>query len=325
MPKKVLIFATGGTIAMKFDVGSGGVVPAVSGAELIHTVTGIDALCPVEVREFSNIPSEHMTPQKMFTLACAINEALQDDEVAGIVVTHGTDTMEETAYMLELMVNSDTPVVLTAAMRSASDLSPDGPKNILCAVKTACSKEARGLGTLVVLNEQIHGAREVTKTHSTNPDTFASPWWGPLGYVDEDKVIIRHLPAIKQHICPKALGGEVYLLKLTAGCDTLLFDTLIEKHVAGIVVEAFGRGNMPVPIEECLQRACAAKIPVVLTSRCFAGRVLGIYSYEGGGKSLQGSGAIFTEELSGQKARIKLMLALGITQNPKELAEYFSL
>ena len=142
--KKVIVFTTGGTIAMKYDPKVNGLVPAVSGEDLAAAVPGLDKVADVEVREFSNIASPGMTPEMMFQLSKMINEALESDDVAGAVVTHGTDTVEETSYMLDLFHQSEKPVVLTAAMRGAGDTSPDGPANIYCAVKTAASEEARG-------------------------------------------------------------------------------------------------------------------------------------------------------------------------------------
>lgn len=322
MSKKVVVLTTGGTIAMKFDPEKG-VVPAVSGQDLVDAVPGLGDVCAVEVREFSNIPSPHMTPGIMFRLSRLVDEILTDEEVLGVVITHGTDTVEETAYLIDLSYSGEKPVVLTAAMRSAAEISPDGPKNILCAVQTAASPKARGLGALLVLNEEIHAAREVTKTHSANVATFGSGWWGPLGYVDEDRVIIRRVPVGRQHICPKQLGDEVYLLKLATSSDTLLFDTLVEKNVAGIVLEGFGRGNVPPAVLPCIEHATAKGIPVVLTSRTGGGRVLDVYGYVGGAVTCVKAGAILGGDISGQKARLKLMLALGLTRDRAEIAKYF--
>lgn len=180
--KKVIVFTTGGTIAMKYDAEKGGLVPAVSGADLAAAVPGLDKVADVEVREFSNVASCNMSPERMFALSHAIEEALKADDVAGAVVTHGTDTLEETSYFLDLLHPSEKPICVVGAMRGASDTSPDGPMNIYCAVKTAASDEARGKGVLVVLNNTIHAAGQVRKTHSANPATFESPWWGPIGY-----------------------------------------------------------------------------------------------------------------------------------------------
>lgn len=323
MGGKVVVFTTGGTIAMRYDAKSGGAVPAVSGLELIEAVPPLAAVCPVEVREFANIPSPHMTPKLMLDLAHQVEKALAEPDVLGAVITHGTDTLEETACFLDLYCAAEKPICLTAAMRSAAEISPDGPKNILCAVRTTASLEARGMGVFVVMNEEIHAAREVTKTHSANTKTFASPFWGPVGYVDADRVIFRRASLSPQKIRPAAIVEDVHLVKLAAGSDDFFFTCLVEKKAAGIVVEGFGRGNVPPGAFAGMKKAVAAGIPVVLTTRCSGGRVLDIYAYDGGVIRQKEAGVILGGEINGQKARIKLILALGVTRDHKQLADYF--
>ena len=186
-----------------------GIVPAVSGEDLVASVPGLREACPIEVMEFSNIPSPHMTPKRMFELGNKVEELLRHEDILGVVITHGTDTLEETAYLLDLVHNSEKPVCLTGAMRSAAEISPDGPVNLLCAVRTAASSEARGKGVLVVMNEEIHAAREVVKSHSANTETFVSPFWGPLGYVDPDRVVFRRNTLGRQSIRPPELVEDV--------------------------------------------------------------------------------------------------------------------
>ena len=322
MSQKVIVLSTGGTIAMKLDPEKG-VVPAVSGKDLVEAVPELEKVCEVEVREFSNIPSPQMTPAIMLDLSRRIEKALGESDVLGVVVTHGTDTVEETAYFADLYVDSPKPVCFTAAMRSAAEISPDGPKNILCAVRVAASPKARDLGVLVVLNEVVHAAREVTKTHSANPATFDSPWWGPLGYVDEDRVVLRRAPLGRQNLHPEALGGEVPVIKIATGDDATLLDFFTQRGVAGMVIEGFGRGNLPPGVIPGIERATAEGIPVVLTTRTGAGRVLDVYGYPGGVVTAKAAGAILGGELSAPKARLKLMLALGISKNRDKIASYF--
>lgn len=323
MKGKVIVFTTGGTIAMRHDPVSGGAVPAVSGPELIEAVPPLADVCPVEVREFSNIPSPHMTPRLMLNLARKVEEALAEPDVLGAVITHGTDTLEESAYFMDLYVDSDKPVCLTAAMRSAAEISADGPMNILCAVRAAASRQARAKGAMVVLNEEIHAAREVTKTHSANPKTFASPFWGPLGYVDADRVIFRRAPLEPQKIHPAEIDDKVFLIKLFAGADDTLLNFLVEKKVSGIVVEGFGRGNVSPGAFKGMKHAVDSGIPVVIVTRCLGGRVLDVYAYDGGVKRQIEAGIILGGEINGQKARIKLILALGMTRDSEKLAVYF--
>lgn len=308
---------------MKPDAGRG-VVPAVSGNDLVEAVPGLKDLCDLDVREFSNIPSCQMSPQKMHELAHAVKSALEEDETVGVVITHGTDTVEESAFYLDTTLNTQKPVVFTAAMRDAGSPSADGPKNILCAARTALAPEARSLGVLVVLNELVHSALDVTKTHSANTDAFAAPWRGPIGYVDDDAVIIRRSPVPREHFFPDAPVGEVHLLKMTAGCDAALLDFLIEKKAAGIVIEGFGRGNVPPAVQNSMLKAVENNIPVALSSRCGAGRPAHAYGYAGGGRISHEGGVIFAGELSGPKARIFLMLVLGQTRDMREIQRYFA-
>lgn len=322
--KKIILISTGGTIAMRFDQEKQGLVPAVSGAELIEAVPELSAELPLEVIEFSNIPSPHMTPTRMLALAKEIDRLATDDTVAGFVITHGTDTVEETAYLLDLTLNTTKPVCLTAAMRSGGETSADGPKNILTAVRTASDKAASEMGVLVVMNEEIHAARSVTKTHSANPHAFTSPAWGALGYADEDRIVWRARPFMREHIDTDTLAENVYLVKMATGQDDLLLRCLIEKRVSGIIVEGFGRGNIPPVCREALIDAVQAGIPVILTTRVHAGRVLDIYGYEGGAADLIRHGIILAGDLTAQQARLKLMCALPNTNTLDEVRTYFA-
>ena len=252
-----------------------------------------------------------------------VQELLRHEDILGVVITHGTDTLEETAYLLDLVHNSEKPVCLTGAMRSAAEISPDGPVNLLCAVRTAASSEARGKGVLVVMNEEIHAAREVVKSHSANTETFVSPFWGPLGYVDPDRVVFRRNTLGRQSIRPPELVEDVHLIKLASGSDSLLIDFLVERNVRGLVLEAFGRGNVPPAALPGIRRAVEKGIPVVITTRTIAGRVLDVYGYEGGAKTVLEAGGILGGETSGPKARLKLMLALGVASGRDELAVFF--
>jgi L-asparaginase len=312
--KKVVVFTTGGTIAMKFDPAVNGLVPAVSGADLAAAVPGLDAVAEVEVREFWNKASCNMTPESMFRLSGMIEEALKADNVAGAVVTHGTDTVEETAFMLDLLHKSDKPVVLTAAMRGASDTSPDGPMNICCAVKTAASDEARGKGVLVVLNEVIHAAAQVRKTHSANPATFESPWWGPLGYCDVDKVVIRREPTVRRTFAPKAITARVDIVTAQTGVGREYIDFAVSQGCAGIVIEGFGRGNIPPAMEAGIKDASDKGVAVVISTRTPGGRPYQVYAYPGSVTDSRNNGAVKGTELSSAKTRLKLIVML--SENP---------
>lgn len=322
--KKIVVITTGGTIAMKLDALTGGLIPAVSGEDLLNAVPALEYVAQIKVIEESNVPSGHITPQMMFMLSKKIDELANADDVDGFVITHGTDTLEETAYLLDLTLKTDKPVCVTGAMRGASDTSWDGPGNILAAVKTAACEEAVGQGVLVVLNDTIHAAVDVTKTHAVNTATFESPWWGPIGHVYFDKVVFHQKALRRQKIQPEKIVPSVYLLKCVSGMDDYLLQCLIQKQAKGIVVEAFGCGNVPLGVRDGILAARQAGIPVVLATRTHAGRVVPCYSYTGSAGEMLSSGIILAGELNGPKARVKLMLALGLTDNNEQLKQYFS-
>lgn len=308
--KKVVVVATGGTIAMKYDEASQGLIPACSGEDLAAAVPGLADVAPLEFLQFSNIASPAMTPQNMWDLHVRIEEILARDDVAGVIVTHGTDTLEETSYFLDLLHHGEKPIVTTAAMRGAGDTSPDGPMNIYCAVKTAASSEARGMGVLVCLNETLHAPGEVTKTHSANPATFQSPWWGPVGYVDCDKIVLRRKSLGVKRFRPSALTARVDVIKAMTGSGREYIDFAVAQGCKGIVIEGFGRGNLPPAMIPGIADAVQKGVAVVLTTRTVGGRVLDVYGYPGSVTDSRRAGIAMGGEISAAKARLKLMLLL---------------
>lgn len=323
MKNKLVVIATGGTIAMKWDPFTGMALPAKSGQELLNTVPEINRFAEIELIEFSSIDSTEMTPKMMFRLAQITRRELARPDIHGIIITHGTDTLEETAYMLDLVVESAKPVVCTAAMRSFNELGTDGPRNLLAAVKVACSENCRHQGTLVVLNDEIHAGREVRKTYTSNVATFESLGYGPLGMVDEDRVFIFRESLMREHIDTDAIEDDVVFIEIAAGDQGKLVEFAVQNQVKGIVIAGLGRGNIPAVTAEKVTRAILQNIPVVLTSRCLKGRVLGVYGGTGGAKKMHDEGIIFGGDLSGPKARIKLMVALGRTRNLQEIKHLF--
>ncbi|MBQ9240891.1 MAG: asparaginase [Duodenibacillus sp.] len=317
--RKVVVVATGGTIAMKYDEKSQGLVPACSGEDLAAAVPGLGEVAPLEFIQFSNIASPGMTPQNMWDLHVRIEQELERDDVAGVIVTHGTDTLEETSYFLDLLHTSEKPIVTTAAMRGAGDTSPDGPMNILCAVRTAASPQAVGMGVLVCLNETLHAPGEVMKTHSANPDTFQSPWWGPVGYVDCDRIMLRRKPLGVQRYAPAALTARVDLIKAMTGSDREYIDFAVSRGCKGIVIEGFGRGNLPPSMIPGIRDAVSRGIAVVLTTRTPGGRVLDVYGYPGSVTDARRAGIAMGGEISAAKARLKLMIVL--SEHPELAAD----
>ena len=321
--RKVVIVTTGGTIAMRKD--REGVVPSDEGNEQIADLSGLERFADVGTVEFCNLPSPHMSPDKMFDLSKLVQKLIKKEEINGVVVTHGTDTLEESAYMLDITVKSKKPVVITAAMRNINELGTDGPRNIFSSVEVAASKYSWDNGTVVCLNDEIHAAREVTKTYTSNVATFESPGFGPLGIVDEDGVFFFRKSLRRKTFDTDRIESKVVLIKTYPGDDGELIDHVIDRGAKGIVLEGFGRGNIPPALEMPIKKGAEKNIPIVLVSRCYKGRVLDIYAYPGGGASLKKLGVILGHEQSGQKARIKLMVMLGAGKGLEEIRREFEI
>ncbi|WP_017414563.1 asparaginase [Clostridium tunisiense] len=320
---KVVVIFNGGTISMKVDPKIQAAVPTLTGEEIMSMVTGIEAHAEVESYTFSSLPGPHMTPELMMQLSDYVKSFLNREDVDGVVVTHGTDSLEETAYLLDLTIKSEKPVVVTGSMRNSSELGYDGPANLAAAICTATSKDARNRGVLVCLNDELNCASEVTKTHSMHLNTFQSPEFGPIGIVDNNQAIFYRDSLNKSHIDTNKVETNVELIKACAGMDGKLIDFCVQEGAKGLIIEAMGRGNIPPKMAEAVERAIEKQVAVVIVSRCYKGRVLDSYGYPGGGKGLRNAGAIFGESLPGQKARIKLMLALGKTNDLREIRETF--
>jgi len=322
----VVVLSTGGTIASTHSEEEGGFTSNLPGEQLVAAVPGLDQVARIEVQNVANVGSTNMTPDLWLEVSRRANEALERDEVAGVLVTHGTDTMEETAYFLDLTVTSEKPVIMVGAMRVASEWDADGPRNILNAARVAVSGEARGKGTFVVLNGEIHAAREVTKTHSLAVETFDTPEFGALGIVDADGVRFYRAPLRRQSIpmAPDVVLPTVDIIPNYAGSDGRLIRGLLkEGPVDGLVVDASGAGNIAAALFEAVREAREQGIAVVLTSRTHSGRVLPLYAGGGGGTTLHEMGCVFADNLSAQKARVLLIAALTRTRDPEELREIF--
>lgn len=278
----------------------------------------------LKTEDIFQLPSPHITLREMTLLKERIEQAIHTQEADGIVLTHGTDTLEETAYFLDLTIDASIPIVLTGAMRTADEIGSDGLTNLQGAVWTAMSKEAADKGVLVVMNEEIHTARYVTKTHTTNVATFRTPTFGPIGFLSKNRVLFFQKLVAPDHFPVKEITKKVPLLKAYAGMDGDLIDAVFSTHADGLVIEALGAGNLPPAVLPALQRLLDANIPVVLVSRAFNGIAQDIYDYEGGGKQLKDSGVIFAPGLSGPKARIKLLAVLEQHYSHEEYETIFS-
>jgi L-asparaginase len=318
------VLFTGGTISMRHDPAAGGAVPKLSGREILAATHGVEELAALAPEDWGAFPGPHMTTERQWALRSRIAELVARDDVDGVVLTHGTDTLEETAYLVARSVPAAKPVVITGAMRASSDLGWDGPANLLDAVRVAASPAARGYGVLVVMGGRIFSGLDVTKAHTHMLDAFESPGVGPVGVVDDGRVIFRRaLPAVPALLAPDRLAGPVDVVAAYAGADARLLDAARLDGV-GVVIAALGRGNVPLAMVEGIERWLAEGKPVVISSRSQRGRVGPTYGYPGGGRRLQELGALMAGGRRPWQARIDLMLALGAGLDVAGLAELFA-
>lgn len=343
MLPEITVFALGGTIAMG-AVGAGdaerppavgtsggtgpavagplGVQPAVTGTasgvhpaltadDLVAAVPELARVAKVTTRSFRQVPSAHLTLDDLIALAAAVEEAVKAG-TQGIVITQGTDTIEETAFALDLMLRLPVPVVVTGAMRNPDLPGADGPANLLAAVRVAASKNAVGVGVLVVMNDEIHAAAFVQKRHTSNPAAFRSTPTGPIGWVAEGRVRLALFPGRRPHVpvAPGRFARPVALLTAGLGDDGRLLKGLIDLGYHGLVIEAMGAGHVPVDMVAPLSNI-AREIPVVLASRTGAGETYrNTYGFPGAEIDLIGRGLIPAGSLAGPKARVLLSLLL---------------
>jgi L-asparaginase len=307
---RILLLSLGGTISMlKQD--AGGATPVLSGEALKASVPELARIADLHARSFRQVPGAHLSFADIEALARTIDEAAVEG-FSGVVVTQGTDTIEETAFALDLLTRTDLPVVVTGAMRNPGLPGADGAANLVSATLTAAAPEARGLGVLVVFNDEIHAARHVRKTHTANPGTFASPLTGPLGYVVEDRVRVLVRPVAMPRIKPKPSPDDVRvaLLGLHLDDDGRQLDLARVAGCNGLVVEAMGGGHVSAAAADAIERA-AASMPVILTSRTLAGETLqSTYGFVGGEIDLTRRGVRRVAWLDGRKARVLLTLML---------------
>jgi L-asparaginase len=321
--KRILVVFTGGTFSMKIDEETGGAIPYFSGNELMQMIPEAYNFAEIETFDFGKYPGPHVTPELMHQLSIKIKDFLSTGRYDGIIVTHGTDTLEETAYLLDLTIKTEKPIVVIGAMKNSSEPDWDGPRNLLDSVHICLNDNSKNLGVLVCLNGEINAASEVTKIYSDEVDTFQSLDFGALGFVQNGRVIYNRLPRKLEILQTENINTNVDLITVYAGMDEKFFRFSADSGVDGIVVEALGIGNVPPKAFNGIKYAVEKGIPIVLVSRCPAGETDYIYSYEGAGVHLHNLGVLFTDFLNGQKARIKLMLALGRTKDMDELRRIF--
>lgn len=306
----VRVVATGGTIA-------GGKSGRLDAKELAALVPDLERTARVTYEDFANLPSSRMTPDRQLALAARVQAILTEaDAPEGVVVTHGTDSLEETAFLLDLVVASNRPVVFAAAQRPPREPDSDGPRNLLDAVRVAGSEQARGQGVLVVLNGEIHAARDARKTHTVALDAFRSDPGGPLGYVDGERVVFTRHAARRTTIAPGPKSARVELVTLAAGSGAAAIDWAAADGAHGIVIEAFGRGNAPPDAMQAVARARERGVAIVVTSRTRGGRV----ELD---EQVRAFGIVSGQDLDGLKARVLLLLALSHTTDPASIQAMF--
>jgi L-asparaginase len=304
----VRVITTGGTIASRPT--AGGFVATTPGADLLAAVPRLGEVARIQVEELFRIGSYQITVEQMLALAVRVRGAAREPGVAGVVVTHGTDTMEESAYLADLLYAGDAPVVFTGAQRGADVPDSDGPRNVLDAVRVAAAPAARGIGVVIAMGGRIDAARDATKVHTRALRAFGSPDHGPLGEITGDAVhLYRRRDRPDNLAALDAVEPRVVLIRLGAGMDGLLVHAACEAGQQGIVIECFGIGDANPPIAAAVERSTAAGVAVVVVSRCPAGDAAPVYG-SGGGVDLARAGAIFGGNLRGPKARILLMAAL---------------
>ncbi|HCY8469964.1 TPA: asparaginase [Staphylococcus aureus] len=321
--KHLLVIHTGGTISMSQDqsnkVVTNDINPISMHKDVINQYAQIDELNPF------NVPSPHMTIQHVKQLKDIILEAVTNKYYDGFVITHGTDTLEETAFLLDLILGIEQPVVITGAMRSSNEIGSDGLYNYISAIRVASDEKARHKGVMVVFNDEIHTARNVTKTHTSNTNTFQSPNHGPLGVLTKDRVQFHHMPYRQQALKNVNDKLNVPLVKAYMGMPGDIFSFYSREGIDGMVFEALGQGNIPPSALEGIQQLVSLNIPIVLVSRSFNGIVSPTYAYDGGGYQLAQQGFIFSNGLNGPKARLKLLVALSNNLDKAEIKSYFEL
>lgn len=306
---------------MRDDAGRGA-VPVLSGAELLKDVPGLEKFCVPAVHDFGQLPGPHMTPARMWELSELVQRSFAEG-FDGVVITHGTDTLEESAYLCDLRHAGLQPVVFVGAMRTSNQLSWDGPINLYQACRVAADPLARERGVLVVMNSAVCAACEVTKTYTDAIDTFQAPDTGPVAAFDADELRWHRRPSGRKHLSGPRLETRVSLVVASAGDDGSLIDHVASRGDKGIVVEALGRGNLPPPMATAAIRAQEHAV-VLLTSRCWGGRVSPTYGYEGGGARLKEAGLVFAPGVPGHKARILLMAALGAGMNKEAISAWLA-
>jgi L-asparaginase len=322
---RLAIINTGGTIASRPDA-NGNIKPDARVNPLLPDLPGLDQL-QIEQHQPFNLPGPHITLEHMQALRLLIEHLASrttEDRPDGIVVTHGTDTLEETAFFLHLSLRTPTPVILTGSMKHALEPSWDGPGNLWSAIQVATNAQTRGRGALVVFSGDIYDARTVTKVHTTRPDAFGG-YPGPIGHVNDvnGRSVVHYFarPEPRTPLEPSHVRPKVEILTAYAGWQGEGLEAALER-ANGVVIAALGTGNLPPALTAII---AGTRKPVVICTRTHAGPILPVYGYEGGGKLLLEAGAIPASHLNAFKARILLIVLLALQCSKAQIAQHFAL
>jgi L-asparaginase len=322
MPRIAVVF-TGGTISMLVDPVAGGAVPALDGAAILARTPGLDAIADLVPIDRGMIPASHWTFERLLQLAGDLRRLAAEETIDGIVVVQGTDTIEESSFAFDLLVDTAKPIVITGAMRNATDPGYDGPANLRDAVRCAADPALGGAGVVVVMAGSIEPAADVTKTNASALDTFCSLNQGRLGFVSDGVVVLERVPAPRRPVlATERAASPVPIVVATIGLDEGLIAAVRTLGPAGIVVEATGAGNTAASLLAEATAAIGEGIPVVLATRCPSGAAGTGYAFPGGGATWVQAGALLAGTLTGPKARIALALALGAGLGGAELAAF---
>jgi L-asparaginase len=306
---------TGGTISMQRDAAAGGNVPAHGGERLVELAPGLRQVGSFRIEDWARLPACHLGPDRLWALRERVREIQEgvgstgEGPAQGIVVTHGTDVLEETAYLLARTLDPNVPVAVTGAMRTSSDEAWDGPRNLVDAATVAASAASAGRGAMVVFAGKVYAGHEAVKVHTVDPEAFAAPHGAPLGRVGGGRVEYHRPGGPPRRLAPHGLAARVALISAVLGDDGRLLD-LARPHYDGCVLVAFGSGNAPPGLVPAVTRWLQDRKPVVLASRCPWGEVAPLYAFDGGGARLAAMGVILAGPRTPSQARMELTIAM---------------
>ena len=321
--KKVVLISTGGTIASMED-DDAMLKPTLKSDDLVKAISSVPSLPEISTYDFSNVPSHWFDFNMMLDLSRIVEKVIAGENPDGVVITMGTDAMEEVAYFLELVLKRGTPVIVTGAMRSPASLTSDGSANLHDAILAVSSASLRNQGVVVLMNGEIHHARYVVKTNTMKLSAFSSPDVGPIGVLRENEVILYAGVPQSENFVPRDMNLRVDLIKCAAGMDGSLVEAAISLGAKGVVIEGYGGGHVTPASIPALEKAIAQGVPVIMTSRCPSGELYhNTYGTEGSEIHLRKLGVIYGSGIPGIKARIKLALALGSRMNFEQIRQSF--